>query len=588
MNLNTINKNTATLHSQWSHGPTYLYSQIDYALFLLARDESLSHVNILLHPVSPLYGLTNIILILRAHIVRPKSWIKFFYLLGRVWPFKSKSIAKDDIKINTTSAIGSSDCKSIYNILSTSSETILLNTRIGTISLARACYWSNFSWFTNYFVCSLATNKLLASCYVKGRLDLQRLLHLRYNNVLIGDLVCSHALRTWPASGGSLEKCNNLILRAYTFKAVSVCLYIENNFTNFLVNTFVASPEPTYIHSIHKRIFHKLGASVVNSDSLDFRLEILSCEQELQYPKVKSKGLFDQLRADHIALVRQNLEGRISNKTKLWYMFNGSNQENADGIFTIDGVLLSLEKTKSCAIIFLHSFDDGQYFYGLDSFLDLFEWVTFTIDTLIANEACDCVMVKQHPNTCSGCPGDVVAFNNLLKKYTCQEKVFFIDPTTNIRNFLHFDSCVGITHHGSVAEELVYLKIPVIGSFFAPWQDNYKFLSVWSNKDEYYTLLIASFSRSCDVSSFQEKELLRYIYDYRIDVLSIYDSSAWLKYYRLCCNKLIEITKDNFRLANELFEDMTFNDLTNNHFLDYLASFHELQLKRLGAPIISL
>jgi hypothetical protein len=75
----------------------------------------------------------------------------------------------------------------------------------------------------------------------------------------------------------------------------------------------------------------------------------------------------------------------------------------------------------------------------------------------------------------------------------------------------------GITHHGSVAEELVFLGIPVLASTRAPWTDSYQFVRTWRSVHEYGDMLDGLAYDCCEpVTAAEKLELLRFTCEYRL------------------------------------------------------------------------
>lgn len=525
----------------------------------------------MLHSPAGLRGPTSI----RNALINPTLYLKCFKISKQIIAkIYSKIVFPTKSRIHRKESLGNNSEKSIYDCVKAKSNTVTINCKAGSISIINLNYCKLYLLPVSYLSCFLESVKLWRNCRLNGNTDFTSVLNLKYDGILIGDLVCSTALRRYPASGGSLKK-NGQLFDTF-FSAISICKYITANFANNLVDAYVCAPEPTYLHSIYKRALHALGANVIESAELNGKLKIYTQRDKLDYPYVKPTSCeLDQLTAASINVSKKYIENRITGQEQIWYMYYGQNKKECKQILTNEGFLINIDISKNYAVIFLHSFDDGQYYFGVDCFLDLWEWTIFTIDTLVKSSSCDLVIIKQHPNVDKRCPGDLIAFECLLQRYSHKDKVLFVAKDTSLMDIRLIKNVVGITHHGSVAEELTWLGIPVIGSFYAPWRDNYKFLTTWKFKQEYQELLNSMFSRVHQNNDLVEQELLRYLYDYRINVVQIHDSFTWLQYYSFIFGEKLNVSFPNYLMVEQLLSRLTSSDLVANGVLDYLVTFHQ-------------
>ena len=120
----------------------------------------------------------------------------------------------------------------------------------------------------------------------------------------------------------------------------------------------------------------------------------------------------------------------------------------------------NIEKIKKYDfIIYTHAFADAQLIWGYDGFINAYEWLTFTIDTLANSKKY--ILVKAHPN--------FYLKQKKYKKYVTYEKylfknyfkfnkkIKFINSPVNNRYIMSKlkKDCIAITHHGSVGLELL-------------------------------------------------------------------------------------------------------------------------------------
>ena len=80
------------------------------------------------------------------------------------------------------------------------------------------------------------------------------------------------------------------------------------------------------------------------------------------------------------------------------------------------------------------------------------------------------------------------------------------------------DKVIGITHHGSVAEELVFNKIPVIASTNSYWGEKYKFGYCWKDVMDYENLISGKAITELVVTNTNLEELYRYAMDHYFSI----------------------------------------------------------------------
>lgn len=204
-------------------------------------------------------------------------------------------------------------------------------------------------------------------------------------------------------------------------------------------------------------------------------------------------------------------EKRISNPgSVLPYMSTGfASPSPVPPLLPVDGIV---------AVVFLHSFQDAQYENGCDGFRDLFEWTCVTIQSLHDNPCVSAVVIKPHPNIdYEAYPADRVAMARLIEFCKFFKKVQLVKRNVPLRMLVEAYQClVGVTHHGSVAEELIYMNIQCIASSFSPWGSEYLFALIWKSKDEYLKILASFSPQFRPVSLAQKKELYRWLKECRL------------------------------------------------------------------------
>jgi hypothetical protein len=93
----------------------------------------------------------------------------------------------------------------------------------------------------------------------------------------------------------------------------------------------------------------------------------------------------------------------------------------------------------------------------------------------------------------------------------------FINMHAKINSLASLGCVYGITHHGSVAEELVAAGMPCIASTHAPWGNNYPFLRTWDTAQNYHEILRDLSVEGWRVPASAERDALaRFATEYRL------------------------------------------------------------------------
>ena len=159
---------------------------------------------------------------------------------------------------------------------------------------------------------------------------------------------------------------------------------------------------------------------------------------------------------------------------------------------------LVFNKEDIVALIYAHSFSDGQMFYGYDGFTNVYDWLCFTIDTLLIKGNIK-IVVKAHPNFWSighiqeEVECDQKIWQLVKKRYKNTHLVEFIDrPIDNklILEKTNKNNTIVVSHHSNALAEAAYFGCKTISSFCSPWGDEYyNFSNTWKTKKQYSLLL---------------------------------------------------------------------------------------------------
>ena len=144
-------------------------------------------------------------------------------------------------------------------------------------------------------------------------------------------------------------------------------------------------------------------------------------------------------------------------------------------------------------IVYCHSFMDGALWYGNDGFLNLEEWLEFTLHYLKINNAR--VIIKPHPNfwnekIWSYAKNDKTIFNQIVKKFQNENFLVINEPYSN-SDFLKRikKKTILISHHGTPLLEGSVSGFKTICSKSTLWAPKYKISNQWGSKAEYSKLL---------------------------------------------------------------------------------------------------
>jgi hypothetical protein len=251
---------------------------------------------------------------------------------------------------------------------------------------------------------------------------------------------------------------------------------------------------------------------------------------------------------------------------RIWEVFNYKKEK-----YNFNKNIINLEGVT--AIVYLHSFTDAQYVYGYDGYHDLMDWCLSTISILNLNKYVSKIIVKTHPESSSTYhPGDSIANGYLKSKISSFNKVQWVDYHFSINQLNSSGIIVGITHHGSVAEELIFNKIPAVASANSFWGNNYKFGYWWNNPREHESLISDKSITELVVTKAHIDELYRYAQDYHLNKNNhdfVFKNSSWkdmLKAYELQdCKEFGENMEQINRLVSEI-------EPNSKKFKEYIAT----------------
>ena len=153
----------------------------------------------------------------------------------------------------------------------------------------------------------------------------------------------------------------------------------------------------------------------------------------------------------------------------------------------------NLNFSKLKYIVYAHSFVDGPLDYGYDGFINLEEWLEFTIREI--KKTNNFAIIKAHPNFYNPMFGDVAkndarVFKKLKTRYE-DEKLIFIDYP--VKNFLLLQQIpkktIIISHHGSTLLEATAMGFKSICSKSTFWHPKFNVSNQYTSISNYRNLL---------------------------------------------------------------------------------------------------
>ena len=361
--------------------------------------------------------------------------------------------------------------------------------------------------------------------FSKSALKNKAYLEYKVANVYAGLHVLSEALRSDYKSYGSIFHCRLGILTALYKLHSSAKEYEQINLPK-QSNSYVCGPALEYIYGFFSRFMSDKGVCFLETNNRQQPY----IKRELN-EKFYSRLNLSEIEIDFLEVEKDKITEYYKNRIeKPWEAFRYKVEKYSTNkeLTNLNGVTV---------IIYLHSFTDAQYVYGYDGYHDLMDWCLKTISLLNSNEHISKVVVKPHPESTSAYhPGASIANNYLKSKISKYNKVEWVDFHFDVNHIVGEGLVVGITHHGSVAEELVFNKIPVIASTNSYWGEKYKFGYCWKDVMDYENLISGKAITELVVTKTQIDELYRYAMDHYFSIkpdVNVKIDSTWLDMLRI-------------------------------------------------------
>ena len=344
--------------------------------------------------------------------------------------------------------------------------------------------------------------------------------------VRIGDCILSTVLR--------LNGSKGLLARNFHFYKTwwkfIVSFFSATIFTRCLSvlyagDKYFYSHETTYLDEAIRRILLNFGFREIRYDFFQRKAIVMPVLYGYEIRK-RTYGRLNQDKSQFdLKLAEKKLRDLVYRNETYSYMIGA----DIDVTLRLDISKLRRWGDQRIAIIYLHAVSDAQYFYGIDCFIDLHDWLIETLRLL--NKLGINTCIKMHPAYFNGMhnyPVDKEYLKTLEKIFgiSIDEITPSIPTITKMPNvcFIHhsvsllelsrvFPDFLCLTHHGTVATEAAYLEHAVICSSASPYIKNEDcFVYIYESLEEYESYIKKWVLKGGKPGQEQLKSLSVYIY----------------------------------------------------------------------------
>jgi hypothetical protein len=408
---------------------------------------------------------------------------------------------------------------------------------------------------SNLITFKIILNSIIASFqlfakYFLLNFNFKFFLYSKFKNIQYGDISASTVFR----NKNMFQLIKNFEFIKESFRLISFIqlvnyVAIKNNSDK--ISKYFSVLDFTYIEAILLRILPKYNFNYIETQDYKNDNQLINSLELYYYPWVARLVNNDNI--DN-SIINNYFNTRLYNPHEvLDYMWMGTNNNNCNTIQLENGISFIQNYEKQYAVVFLHAFSDAAFCYGLDGFKDLMDWTLTTINTLLENNKIDKILIKPHPNiSFDYYPSDQNAMLYLKSFFRNNDKVLFLAKNCSLIAICNLKNIIGITRHGSVAEEMTYLNKPVIAYRFGPWKNYHEFLITWENSIHYQNILFnLDFKQIFNHPIDYKKSLYKYCFEYRINSRDI--SRGWYDVlYKLQTENVFIGNFENIRILDSI------------------------------------
>ena len=180
---------------------------------------------------------------------------------------------------------------------------------------------------------------------------------------------------------------------------------------------------------------------------------------------------------------------------------------------------------------YAHTFTDAQMLYGYDEFVNVYDWLEFTIKELSKNKN-NKILIKAHPGffhskfPSENMKYDRKLFFKVISQYINNPQIIIIkEPIKNGDLLDKLDKkTILISHHGSAILEGLFLNFKCIASRAAFWSSIFKLTNDWNNRSNYKKVLLKSWK---ELKTHNKNDLYNVCYQLFCNPLSLYGKYYW-------------------------------------------------------------
>ena len=196
-------------------------------------------------------------------------------------------------------------------------------------------------------------------------------------------------------------------------------------------------------------------------------------------------------------------------------------------------------------VIYAHSFTDAQLIYGYDGFLNMKDWLIFTLEELLKNKK-NKILLKAHPNFYNKSMGqesliDKIVFDSVKKKFSHFTNLTILDkPIKNFELLKKINKkSILISHHSNALLEDIYFGFKCISSSKTFWDSSkLNLTNTWFESCDYSILL----KKKWNYLKFSEpKHFYSVLYDFLVNDYHI----GGKKYFWTLVNKILKVKNSN-------------------------------------------
>ena len=182
-------------------------------------------------------------------------------------------------------------------------------------------------------------------------------------------------------------------------------------------------------------------------------------------------------------------------------------------------------------VIYAHTFTDAQMLYGYDEFVNVYDWLEFTVKELTKNKK-NKIMIKAHPGffhskfPTKNMRYDRKLFYKIISKYEKDSKIVVIkEPIKNGELLRDLNkNTILISHHGSAILEGLFLNFKFIASDAAFWSSKFKLSNNWNTRKNYKRVLNKKWK---DLKKHSLNDLYNVSFQLFCNPLSLYGKYYW-------------------------------------------------------------